>query len=133
MFCFATYQTTPTTPSIATQNTSIATPQNQPKETKPTITEAFRMVREYAEKNYKTSSIKELKARLNRFGRWTNTQKLTYIEQITRIIIEKYLNEIEARTSARNRNNDKAFLQLSFSILASEYVVERNLSRILNY
>jgi|GEM_PF-5425741 len=90
----------PTIPSVATQNTSVATPQ----------TEAFLMVRNHAEKNYKTSSIKELKSRLNRFERWTKSQKLLYIEQITRRIIEKYLNETERRTSTLNRNNDKAFL-----------------------
>jgi len=84
------------------------------------------MVRSYAEKNYKTSSIKELKSRLNRFERWTKSQKLLYIEQITRCEIETYLKETQRRTSTLNRNNDKAFLQLAFGILANEYVVERN-------
>jgi len=117
-------------PYQTTQNTNVTTSKIQPQtsitEPQTTISEAFEMALKYAEKNYKPSSFKLTKNLTRQFERWTKEHKIIDIQQITRRTVEKYLNEIESRSSTRNRNNIKSVLSMIFSFLVRQHIIERN-------
>jgi integrase len=102
-------------------------PFSGPKENeKLSIAELFKLIDNYALKNYKESTYKDFKSRIGQFKNWVLERGFTSIEEINRKEVSKYLNTIELKSSKRNRNNTRAALQSAFDILEKNYIIERN-------
>jgi len=110
-------------------NTGFATPNINQNTGITTTEQAFEILHKYAQKNYKDTTISQVETEIKKFHLWIKTNKILYVEQITRRDVEKYLNEMELKTSIATRNNSRTILSMYFATLVKEHIVERNFIR----
>lgn len=76
----------------------------------------------------------DYKNRLYHFEQWLkqNKSETTTINEITRKFVVEYLNEIQVKTSARNRNNTRAVLSSIFQTLKDNEIIPDNFVKSIN-
>lgn len=78
------------------------------------------------------TTLKDYKSRVNQFESWfnaktsANNSTTTNINEITKKVMVEFLNNVQLRTSARNRNNYRTVFSSLFQVLEDNDIIEKN-------
>lgn len=102
--------------------------------TEPLYSEAFGKALELKTNVVAEKTYGDYKNRLYHFEQWLkqNKSEITTINEITRKFVVEYLNEIQVKTSARNRNNTRAVLSSIFQTLKDNEIIPDNFVKSIN-
>lgn len=92
------------------------------------IVDAFKFVRELKLNSMQDTSYKDFKSRITQFEKWllNNGFKNRYIDAVNKKTVINYLNEIQKKSSAKNRNNTRSSIGTFFQTLEDNEIIEHN-------
>lgn len=92
------------------------------------IVAAFAFVRELKKNTMEDTSFKDFRSRINQFEKWivANGYGTALINEITKKSVINYLNQVQLKSSAKNRNNTRAALGTFFQTLEDNDIIEVN-------
>lgn len=99
-----------------------------PKPKSPKVLKAFERAIELKTNVIKEKSLEDYKSRIFALEKWLKKhhKDVTHVEHITKKHIIEYLNEVQLRSSARNRNNYKTVFSAIFQVLEDNEIIEKN-------
>lgn len=100
-------------------------------ETPTTIPQAFKLVLGLKST---INSYSDFKSRLGQFEAWlvANGFKNRYITSVNKKTVINYLNSVEKKSSARNRNNTRIAISTFFTVLVDNMIVPENFVKEIN-
>ncbi|WP_179321173.1 tyrosine-type recombinase/integrase [Winogradskyella helgolandensis] len=74
------------------------------------------------------TTLNDYKSRINQLKKWlkANNKDIIYCNQISKKMVVEFLNYIQLKTSARNRNNYRTVFSSIFQILEDNEIIEKN-------
>ncbi|WP_284651331.1 tyrosine-type recombinase/integrase [Flavobacterium terrisoli] len=112
-------------------NTSIAKPStNIPIPEILSIKEAFEFALNIKKNTIRDTSFKNFELRIRKFRKALDENKP--ITDITKKVMNDYLNEVLINSSARNRNNTRADLSSLFQVLEDNEIITDNIAKKIN-
>lgn len=114
---------------VKTETSKTPTPKKTSKKSNSlTINTAFKKAINLKTNIINKKSLEDYKSRLNNFENWLkeNHKNVKYIDQIDKKIITSFLNAVQLRSSARNRNNYRTVFSSIFEILKDNDIVKTN-------
>ncbi|MFP4846096.1 tyrosine-type recombinase/integrase [Winogradskyella sp. PE311] len=93
-----------------------------------TVDNAFKRAIELKANIIAEKSLEDYKNRLNGLQKWLkkNHKDVKLINQVTKKLVVDYLNVVQLRSSARNRNNHKTVYSSIFQVLEDNDIIEKN-------
>ena len=93
-----------------------------------TVDAAFEKAIELKTNVVGTKTLEDYKTRLKSLKRWLKKEHkaIKYIDDIEKKHILQYLNEVQLKSSARNRNNYRTVFSSIFQLLEDNEIIERN-------
>lgn len=78
-----------------------------------------------------TTTLVDYKSRINKFQTWlaSHYKDVNNVNQISKSIVIEFLNSIQLKTSARNRNNYRTVFSSLFQLLEDNEIIDKNLIR----
>lgn len=109
-------------------------PKATKKQTAVTIEAAFEKAIELKTNVIGEKSLDDYKGRLRGLQQWLkkNHKQIKNIEQVNKKIIVQYLNIVQLRSSARNRNNYRTVFSSIFQVLEDNEIIEKNYIKLIN-
>ncbi|WP_339624818.1 site-specific integrase [uncultured Winogradskyella sp.] len=79
------------------------------------------------------TTLRDYKSRLSQFENWLkiNHSDVVYINEITKKMVVDFLNSVQLKTSARNRNNYRTVFSSLFQLLEDNELIEKNFIKSL--
>lgn len=92
------------------------------------VSDAVDFVLKLKKNSFKESSYKDFESRINQFKKWLldNGFKGRYIDSVNKTTVIKYLNYVQLKSSASNRNNTRSNLSLFFKCLEDNQIIPVN-------
>ncbi|MBY0485950.1 MAG: phage integrase N-terminal SAM-like domain-containing protein [Flavobacteriaceae bacterium] len=92
------------------------------------IPDAFKFVRELKISAMEETSYKDFKSRITQFEKWllANGFVNRYINTVTKKSVINYLNEVQKKSSPKNRNNTRSSIGTFFQTLEDNEIIEHN-------
>ncbi|CAM3969112.1 site-specific integrase [Flavobacterium cucumis] len=92
------------------------------------ISESVDFVLNLKKNSFKESSYKDFESRINQFKKWLleNGFNGRYIDSVNKTTVIKYLNYVQLKSSASNRNNTRSNLSLFFKCLEDNQIIPLN-------
>jgi integrase len=98
------------------------------------IFDAFLLVRDLKKNTMALTSYKDFKSRINQFEKWLNENgfKNRYITSVNKKAVIYYLNEVQKKSSPKNRNNTRSAIQTFFQTLEDNEIIPANFVNSIN-
>lgn len=92
------------------------------------VSEAFEYSIKLKTNIIKEKSLEDYKSRIFALHNWLKKhhKDVTHIEHITKKHVNDFLNEVQLRSSGRNRNNYKTVFSAIFQVLEDNEIIEKN-------
>jgi len=116
------------TPITNVQGISIANSEEANTEKQLSISEAFQFGLKLKEKVVGERTLKDYENKVGSFLRWleSNHTDIATVDKLNKNLFQRYLNDILARSSPRNRNNYRTDLSSVLQVLADNEIIQEN-------
>jgi len=102
--------------------------QNDNNKKQQSITKAFARAIELKTNIVNATTLVDYKSRINQLENWLGLyfKETVLINDVTKVMVVEFLNKVQLKTSARNRNNYRTVFSSIFQVLEDNEIIEKN-------